>query len=189
MKTLYFDCGMGAAGDMLMASLYEICPDKEKFLKSMNEMGLPGLSIEAEPSVKCGITGTHMKVTIHGGKRRAWMSICRGMSTSIIRSITMKIVSIAMLTITTMIMKIPTMTIVTNPIIMPTKWQSQQQNRQFTNVYMINRLIKTTRIKTISITPTPMTTIIIADMIIPTIMVTPTTITPAWQVFPISSST
>ena len=31
MKTLYFDCGMGAAGDMLMASLCEICPDKEKF--------------------------------------------------------------------------------------------------------------------------------------------------------------
>ena len=39
MKTLYFDCGMGAAGDMLMASLYEICPDKERFLKMMNEMG------------------------------------------------------------------------------------------------------------------------------------------------------
>ena len=66
MKTLYFDCGMGAAGDMLMASLYEICPDKEKFLKMMNGMGIPGLSVEAEPSVKCGITGTHMKVTIHG---------------------------------------------------------------------------------------------------------------------------
>ena len=66
MKTLYFDCGMGVAGDMLMASLYEICPDKERFLKMMNEMGLPGLSVEAEPSVKCGITGTHMKVTIHG---------------------------------------------------------------------------------------------------------------------------
>ena len=66
MKTLYFDCGMGAAGDMLMASLYEICPDKEKFLKMMNGMGLPGISVEAEPSVKCGITGTHMKVTIHG---------------------------------------------------------------------------------------------------------------------------
>ena len=64
MKTLYFDCGMGAAGDMLMASLYEICPDKEKFLKMMNGMGIPGLSVEAEPSVKCGITGTHMKVTI-----------------------------------------------------------------------------------------------------------------------------
>ena len=66
MKTLYFDCGMGAAGDMLMASLYEICPDKAGILKTMNEMGLPGLSVEAEPAVKCGITGTHMKVTIHG---------------------------------------------------------------------------------------------------------------------------
>ena len=52
MKTLYFDCGMGAAGDMLMASLYEICPDKAGFLKTMNEMGLPGLSVEAEPAVK-----------------------------------------------------------------------------------------------------------------------------------------
>ena len=66
MKILYFDCGMGAAGDMLMASLYEICPDKAGFLKTMNEMGLTGLSVEAEPAVKCGITGTHMKVTIHG---------------------------------------------------------------------------------------------------------------------------
>ena len=28
---------MGAAGDMLMASLYEICPDKEKFLKMIPE--------------------------------------------------------------------------------------------------------------------------------------------------------
>ena len=66
MKALYFDCGMGAAGDMLMASLYEICPDKEKFLKTINGMGLPGLSVEAERAVKCGITGTHMKVTVHG---------------------------------------------------------------------------------------------------------------------------
>ena len=39
-KILYLECKTGAAGDMLMASLYEICPDKEKFLKSMNEMGL-----------------------------------------------------------------------------------------------------------------------------------------------------
>ena len=59
------------------------------------------------------------------------MSIYRGMSTSIIRSITMKIVSIAMLTITTMIMKIPTMTIVTNPIIMPTKWQRTDSSRMY----------------------------------------------------------
>ena len=43
---------MGAAGDMLMASLYEICPDKEKFLKMMNEMGLPGKSSLPASSIR-----------------------------------------------------------------------------------------------------------------------------------------
>ena len=66
MKTLYLDCGMGAAGDMLMAALYELCPDKEGFLKKMNGMGLPEVAVEAEAAEKCGIMGTHMKVTVGG---------------------------------------------------------------------------------------------------------------------------
>ena len=66
MKTIYLDCSMGAAGDMLMAALYEICPDKEGFLKKMNELGLKNVRVEAEPAVKCGITGTHMAVTVDG---------------------------------------------------------------------------------------------------------------------------
>ena len=37
-KILYLECKTGAAGDMLMASLYEICPDKEKFLKMMKRL-------------------------------------------------------------------------------------------------------------------------------------------------------
>ena len=37
MKTLYFECKMGAAGDMLMAALYEICDQKELFLQTMNQ--------------------------------------------------------------------------------------------------------------------------------------------------------
>ena len=28
MRTLYLECAMGAAGDMLMGALYELCPDK-----------------------------------------------------------------------------------------------------------------------------------------------------------------
>ena len=32
MKTLYFDGGMGAAGDMLTAALLELLPDPEGFV-------------------------------------------------------------------------------------------------------------------------------------------------------------
>ncbi len=66
MKTLYLECGMGAAGDMLMGALLELIPDPEAFLTEMNALGLPGVRVEVEKAVKCGITGTHMKVTVAG---------------------------------------------------------------------------------------------------------------------------
>ena len=66
MRVLYLDCSMGAAGDMLMAALYELLDDKPAFLDAMRALGLPGIEITAEPAVKCGITGTHMKVLVHG---------------------------------------------------------------------------------------------------------------------------
>ena len=66
MKTLYIECGMGAAGDMLMAALSELLPDPDAFVAQMNALGLPGVRVERQRSVKCGITGTHMAVTVHG---------------------------------------------------------------------------------------------------------------------------
>ena len=66
MKTLYLDCGMGAAGDMLTAALLELCPDKNEMVERLNRLGLPGVTFQAESSVKCGITGTHMTVRLHG---------------------------------------------------------------------------------------------------------------------------
>ena len=66
MKTLYLECSMGAAGDMLTAALLELTEDRQAFVGRMNALGLPGVEVAAEPSVKCGITGTHMRVTVHG---------------------------------------------------------------------------------------------------------------------------
>ena len=66
MKTLYLDCGMGAAGDMLTAALLELVDDRQAFLDQMNGLGLPGVAVTAQPSVKCGITGTHVAVTVNG---------------------------------------------------------------------------------------------------------------------------
>ena len=65
MRTLYWECAMGAAGDMLMGSLYELYPDKEKFLDVMNHL-IPGVTLEAEPVTRQGISGTHMRVQVHG---------------------------------------------------------------------------------------------------------------------------
>ena len=65
MKTLYLECAMGAAGDMLMGALYELCPEKERFLRDMAHL-LPGLTVEAEAVTRQGIAGTHMRVVIDG---------------------------------------------------------------------------------------------------------------------------
>ena len=67
MKTLYLECNMGAAGDMLMAALYELLPQTQKdaFLNTMNRL-LPGVTVTPRGAVTCGIAGTHMEVLVHG---------------------------------------------------------------------------------------------------------------------------
>ncbi|MDO4303815.1 MAG: nickel pincer cofactor biosynthesis protein LarC [Bacillota bacterium] len=66
MKTLYLDCGMGAAGDMLTAALLELWPDQDAFLAEMNGLGIPDICMEKETVTKCGILGTHISVKVKG---------------------------------------------------------------------------------------------------------------------------
>lgn len=66
MRTLYLDCGMGAAGDMLTAALLELFPNPDELIQELNALGIPGVRYQKETSVKCGITGTHITVTVNG---------------------------------------------------------------------------------------------------------------------------
>ena len=66
MKTLYLDCGMGAAGDMLTAALTELLPEPDKFMERLAGLNIPSVKFTREKSVKCGITGTHISVTVDG---------------------------------------------------------------------------------------------------------------------------
>ncbi|MDR2644877.1 MAG: nickel pincer cofactor biosynthesis protein LarC [Endomicrobium sp.] len=68
MKTLYLECYMGAAGDMLTAALYELLGnnDKKTFLKQINSLGLNNVSITVQSIEKNLIKGTKIHVKIHG---------------------------------------------------------------------------------------------------------------------------
>lgn len=66
MKTLYLDLGMGAAGDMLTAALLELMPDRDAALEQLNHLGLPHTRFSMERTSKCGISGTHIHVTVLG---------------------------------------------------------------------------------------------------------------------------
>lgn len=66
MKTLYIECNMGAAGDMLTAALLELLPDADAFVERMNKIGIPELVMRREEKISCGVRGTHMSVVIGG---------------------------------------------------------------------------------------------------------------------------
>lgn len=66
MRTLYLECNMGAAGDMLTAALLGLFDEPEKIVKELNTLGIPGISYELLHVKKCGISGLKMRVLVHG---------------------------------------------------------------------------------------------------------------------------
>ncbi len=66
MKTLYFECLMGASGDMLTSALLELTENPDEAIKKLNNLQIPNVEFIKEESKKCGIVGTHVKVNING---------------------------------------------------------------------------------------------------------------------------
>ena len=71
MKTLYIDCGMGCAGDMLTGALLELHPDGAGFLERMNAALAGRAVISAAGVEKCGIRCTQVTVLIDGESEEA----------------------------------------------------------------------------------------------------------------------
>lgn len=66
MRTLYFDCNMGAAGDMIMSSLLELIDNSDDFIERFNKLNIPHVTLKKTSAVRCGITGTHIDVSVNG---------------------------------------------------------------------------------------------------------------------------
>lgn len=66
MKTLYLECGMGAAGDMLTAALLDLFKEPEQIIDKLNRIGIPKVKYVIEDSEKCGIKGMHVRVLVDG---------------------------------------------------------------------------------------------------------------------------
>lgn len=78
MKTLFLECNMGAAGDMLTAALLDLLPEerRQEFLQVMN--AIPGVQVRVDPAEKCGVRGLHVTVLAHGEEEHSHDVPCGG---------------------------------------------------------------------------------------------------------------
>ena len=72
MSILYLECTMGAAGDMIMGALLELCPNPDEFINKMNNLGLPGVKISCVEGNSNGLRGTRAVVSIYGKEECAF---------------------------------------------------------------------------------------------------------------------
>ncbi len=71
MKTIYLECSMGAAGDMLTAALLGLLDDPQPFLDAVNSAGIPGVAVALTEAEQAGIRGLQMRVTVDGAEEHS----------------------------------------------------------------------------------------------------------------------
>ena len=65
MKVLYFDCKMGASGDMILGALYGLAPNADKIIEKLNSF-YEDVNVAVSQREKLGTWGNHIKVDIGG---------------------------------------------------------------------------------------------------------------------------
>ena len=76
MKTLYIECKMGVAGDMLTSALLGLFEDKDLMVDRLNSLQIPGIKYELEQVRHCGILGDYLKVTVNGAEEESIDAVC-----------------------------------------------------------------------------------------------------------------
>jgi len=71
MKILYFDCSMGAAGDMLCAALLDLLEKPEAFVHEFNALGISGVEMALEEAESCAVRGRRVHVRVNGQEELA----------------------------------------------------------------------------------------------------------------------
>ncbi|MBO7683177.1 MAG: nickel pincer cofactor biosynthesis protein LarC [Kiritimatiellae bacterium] len=66
MRTLYLDCRMGAAGDMLAAALLGLQQDADAALARLNGLGIDGVGVSARKAERGGLAGILFDVSVNG---------------------------------------------------------------------------------------------------------------------------
>ena len=68
MKRLYMDLGMGAEKEKLCAALFDLLSDedRERFINTVERLGLEGVSVRADRTEKNGIAGSEFVILVDG---------------------------------------------------------------------------------------------------------------------------
>src|SRR5262245_18961519 len=70
MKTLYFDCFSGIAGDMTIGALLDLGLDFEYLRTELQKLPLQGYSLESSRVVRANISATKFDVVMPGGRHK-----------------------------------------------------------------------------------------------------------------------
>lgn len=66
MKTLYLDCSMGVDGSRLIAALFELLPNADRFVDRLNTLGIPKVRFKQGHIFQSAMAGKQLSITVNG---------------------------------------------------------------------------------------------------------------------------